>query len=254
MSIKDSVCHNRHVPPRFYAPGADAGRTTALPDEEAEHLTRVLRLKMGDAVRVFNGQGQEFDATVAKATKGDVLLAVGTAQAPSAAEARVAITLAQAVLKGDKMDDVVRDAVMMGVTAIQPLLTARTEVSLAVLQRGNRRERWQRIAVSSAKQCGRAVVPEILAPLALVAAPGTSPGIMLVEPGAAPDAMALSDLDLITPSETTLFVGPEGGWTPEEIASLSITSRLVTLRAPTLRADAAALVALAALFAVWKQL
>ena len=76
------------------------------------------------------------------------------------------LTLAQAVLKGDKMDDVVRDAVMMGVAAIQPIVTARSEVTRAALERGHRRERWQRVAVSSAKQCGRAVVPAVLEPVA----------------------------------------------------------------------------------------
>ena len=80
------------------------------------------------------------------------------------AEPRVAVTLAQAALKGDKMDDVVRDAVMMGVAAVQPFVTTRSEVTHAALVRGRRRERWERIAVASAKQCGRATVPAILEP------------------------------------------------------------------------------------------
>jgi 16S rRNA (uracil1498-N3)-methyltransferase len=78
----------------------------------------------------------------------------------------VALTLAQAVLKGDKMDDVVRDAVMLGFAVVQPIVTARSEVSLSALTRGDRHERWQRIAVSSAKQCGRAVVPVVAPPIA----------------------------------------------------------------------------------------
>ena len=83
-----------------------------------------------------------------------------------APEARLQVTLAQAVLKGDKMDDVVRDAVMIGATAIRPILTARTETTAAILEKGRRQERWERVAISSAKQCGRAIVPPILEPVA----------------------------------------------------------------------------------------
>ncbi len=247
--------------PRFYAPAARAGGVTALPDEEGQHLTRVLRLKVGAAIRVFDGRGHEFDALVEKAGKSEVLVAVGAARPAAAAEARIAVTLAQAVLKGDKMDDVVRDAVMMGVAAIQPIVSARTEVSLAALQRGRRRDRWQRIAVSSAKQCGRASVPDVREPITFDAVPSAltaltlpDPGLMFVEPAASADAASLSELNLSAPREATVVIGPEGGWTPEEVTLGATACRLVTLRSPTLRADAMALVALTALFATWKEL
>ena len=246
---------------RFLAPDAErTGDLVALPREEAQHLTRVLRLKVGAVVRVFNGRGSEFDGVVDVATKDGASLRVGARREP-AAEARVAVTLAQAVLKGDKMDDVVRDAVMMGVAAVQPLLATRSEVTPASLRRGHRQERWQRIAVSSAKQCGRAVVPvvfearpfeSVAASLADMTLPG--PGLMLVEPSAAIEAFALGDLDAAPPPETTVLIGPEGGWTPEEIEMGSATCRLVTLGARTLRADAMALVALTALLARWREL
>ena len=233
----------------------------ALPDEEAQHLARVLRLKAGAAIRVFDGRGHEFDALVEKAGKSEVLVAVGAPRPAAAAEPRVAITLAQAVLKGDKMDDVVRDAVMMGVAAIQPIVTARTEVSLGTLQRGRRRDKWQRIAVSSAKQCGRATVPEVREPVAFDAVPAAlagltlpDPGLMFVEPAASTDSVSLSDLDGPAPREASIVIGPEGGWTDEEVRRGAAACRLITLRGPTLRADAVALVALAALFAAWKEL
>jgi len=245
---------------RFYVPDAkSAGDLAALPEDEAQHLTRVLRLKAGDSVRVFNGRGREFNAVVERAAKGGVRVRVGTRREP-APEPRVAVTLAQAVLKGDKMDDVVRDAVMMGVTTIQPIVTTRTEVSLATLQRGRRRERWERIAISSAKQCGRAVVPAILNPKslepaghALPAMRLSAPVLMLVEPGAMSDGVALGDLDLAAPETATVIVGPEGGWTPEELAAALTSCRLITLGGRTLRADAMAVVALAALFARWRE-
>jgi 16S rRNA (uracil1498-N3)-methyltransferase len=249
------------VNPRFYVPRAEGGgQVVALPEDEAQHLTRVLRLKAGAAIRVFDGRGREFDAVVEKAEKSEVLVAVGPQQPPPAAEPSVNVTLVQAVLKGDKMDDVVRDAVMMGVAAIQPTVTARTEVSLAALTKGGRHERWEKIAIASAKQCGRATVPEILAPaefalippaLADMAVPG--PVLMLVEPGAAIMSIAIHELEPQTPRQAMVMVGPEGGWTPQEIESTSMMCLPVTLGTRTLRADAIPIIALSALFTIWKE-
>ena len=250
------------VLPRFFAPGASVpGEVIALSDAETQHLMRVLRLRAGAAIRVFDGYGHEFDAVVSQAVKSGVTVTLGAAVDAPAAETRVAITLAQSVLKGDKMDDVIRDAVMMGVAAIQPIVAARSEVSLASLTRGGRRARWQRIAVSSAKQCGRAVVPLVLDPQGfeglVLATPQPrvgGPGLMLVEPSAAADAVALSDLDPRAPCEATLVVGPEGGWSPQEVALAAGTCRFVRLGSRTLRADAAAIVALAALLTIWREI
>ena len=249
---------NDAVRARFHAPDAHApGDLIALPEDEAEHLTRVLRLKRGDQVIVFNGRGQAFDAVVENAGKGSARVVL-VDMCDAAPESRVAITLIQAVLKGDKMDDVVRDAVMIGVAAIQPIVAARSEVTHASVVRGHRRERWERIGVSSAKQCGRAVVPTILQPEPFEAV-GTllderqlpGPALMLVEPSAGGDVVSLGELDGTPPREASVLIGPEGGWTPEEIASASERCRLVTLGGRTIRGDAMALVAVAALFAKW---
>jgi 16S rRNA (uracil1498-N3)-methyltransferase len=251
---------------RFHAPAAEApGDHVTLLPEEAAHLTRVLRLGVGAAVRVFNGRGAEFHGTVANVTKQSVDIVVGEPCAP-VPERRTRIALAAAVLKGEKMDDVVRDAVMMGVAIIQPLVTARTEVPIATLSRAQRRERWARVAIASVKQCGRAVLPAVLEPLefnswltrADVPGEGLSPAggrpLFLVEPGASAEVSALADLDGEAPLAATVVVGPEGGWTPEEIARASATCRPVTLRTATLRADAMPIVALAGLLAHWREL
>src|SRR4051812_15504285 len=138
----------------------------ALPRDEAEHLTRVLRLGSGDTVAVFDGRGHEFLARVASVLRRDVRVEILSRVEP-AAESAVALTLAQAVLKGDKMDDVVRDAVMLGVAAIQPVVTRRSETTVAALLKGARLERWRRVALASVKQSRRAVLPEIRLPLTL---------------------------------------------------------------------------------------
>jgi 16S rRNA (uracil1498-N3)-methyltransferase len=250
---------NRRVNARFFVPGTyGAGDRIELPTDEAQHLTRVLRLRDGDPVRIFDGRGHEFAATIATVAKSGVTVVVGASH-PPVAEAHIAITLAQAVLKGDKMDDAIRDGVMIGATAIQPIVSARTEVTLAALERGQRRERWGRVAVSSVKQCGRAVVPAILAPMTLddlLDALGQltlpQPAIMLVEPSAAADGVqSLADLDPAPPREATLIIGPEGGWTPQEVERAAAVCRLVKLGGRTLRADAMAVVAMAALFTRW---
>jgi 16S rRNA (uracil1498-N3)-methyltransferase len=258
---------------RFHAPAAEApgDHVTLLPDEAA-HLTRVLRLGIGAAVRVFNGRGAEFHGIVDSVGKdgvgknsvgkNSVDIIVGERCDPIP-ERRTRITLAAAVLKGDKMDDVVRDAVMMGVATIQPLVTARTEVRMATLAHAHRRERWERVAIASVKQCGRAVLPAVLEPRefnlwlpgADVHREARSPRpVLLVEPGASAEAGALADLDGASPLEATIVVGPEGGWDAEEIARAAATCRLVTLRTATLRADATPIVALAALLAHWGDL
>jgi 16S rRNA (uracil1498-N3)-methyltransferase len=245
---------------RFYAPEAHAtGDVVGLPEAEAAHLTRVLRLKRGDQVVVFNGRGSAFEATVESARKDGAQVRIGDVQ-DAAPEAHVGITLVQSVLKGDKMDEVVRDAVMIGVTAIQPIVAHRSEVTLASTVRARRRERWERVAVSSSKQCGRAVVPPILEPVPFDAVVTLvdegqlpRPVLMLVEPYAGAEVLSLAEIDGVPPREASVLVGPEGGWTPEEIVSASTRSRLVTLGGRTIRADAMALVALAALFAKWRE-
>jgi 16S rRNA (uracil1498-N3)-methyltransferase len=251
---------NVPVNARFYAPDAHApGDVIALPDEEAEHLTRVLRLKAGDALRLFNGRGGEFNGVVQDAGRHGVRVRLDGAVTP-APEPRVAITLAQAVLKGDKMDDVVRDATMMGVAEVQPIITTRTEVTRASIARGRRRQRWERIAISSVKQCGRATVPRIRDAMEfdeLIEALGKMllplPGLMLVEPSAANETTPASELDLSPQRSATVLIGPEGGWTAAEVERGSSVCRLITVGGRTLRADAMCVVALAAFFTMWRE-
>ena len=182
---------------RFFAPSLDAGdETVALPRDEAEHLTRVLRIAAGDDVAVFDGRGREYLARVIGAVRRDVRVQLLSRIEP-APELPVSVTLAQAILKGDKMDEVVRDAVMLGVAAIQPLVTRRTESTIAAILRGARLDRWRRIALASVKQSRRAVLPEIRTPLAFetyLDEPPAAMRLMLVEPGIEAEAQSLAAL------------------------------------------------------------
>ena len=241
---------------RFFAPSLDAGdETVVLPREEAEHLTRVLRLAAGDTVAVFDGRGHEFLARVASTVRRDVRLQI-VSRVDAAEESGVALTLAQAVLKGDTMDDVIRDAVMLGVSAVQPIVTRRSETTVAALMKGARVERWRRVALASVKQSRRAVVPEIRMPLSLETALGERAAalrLMLVEPSAAAHVEALSVLRQGSPpSDAVLFVGPEGGWAPDEWTSAAAHGvRLMSLGPRTLRADAVSVAAISVLQFIW---
>lgn len=235
--------------PRFHAPDLQpADLSIALPHDEAQHLVRVLRLGPGQEVEVFNGRGYQCRATIELADKRGVVLRV-VGPRPAADELPFVLTLAQALLKPDRMDDLVRDAVMLGVTGVQPVVTRHVDAPLRGVVRGHRVSRWQRIAVSSTKQCGRAVVPWVAEPepFADVLAGGHGElRVMLVEPRASAGVGSLRELSArVRPQAVTVLAGPEGGWAADEIAAAASAGvQLVTLGARTLRADAIALVAL----------
>ncbi len=240
--------------PRVFAPGADrAGATVALGDDEAAHLTRVRRLGAGAAVRVFDGGGREWHGTIQVAGKRGVTVILGEPADP-VPEPRVAYGLALAVLKGDATDDAVRDAVMLGVSAIRPFVATRSEVSLAMLTRAARVERWTRVAVASAKQCGRAVVPRVYDPVAfatVIDQDAAGCRLLLTEPAAVREARAIADIP--APVAATLAIGPEGGWTADEVTAAEGAGwTAVQLGGRVLRAVSAPLVALAACQAVWR--
>lgn len=242
---------------RFFAPALDPGdETVPLPRDEAEHLTRVLRLGPGDMVSVFDGRGHEYLARVAAtAAKRDVVVQLLSPSA-AVAEPAVPISLAQAVLKGDQMDEVIRDAVMLGASAVQPLVAVRSETTVAALLRGARLDRWRRVALASVKQSGRAVLPEIRTPLSVehyLDEPPPAVRLMFVEPSAGSRAEPFSVLrDAPPPADAAIIIGPEGGWTETEWkAAADRGARLITLGARTLRADAVPVAVLSILQFLW---
>jgi 16S rRNA (uracil1498-N3)-methyltransferase len=262
---------------RFFAPSLDPGDDmVVLPRDEGEHLTRVLRLGVGETVSVFDGRGHEFLARVMAAARRDVQVQLLSRIEP-ARESTVSVVLVQAVLKHDKMDDVVRDAVMLGVAAVQPLVTRRTETTAAALVRGARLDRWRRVALASAKQSRRAVLPEIRTPLTLetyLMDPPPSLRLMLVEPtigsggsggsdgsGGSGGSGGVGEIEsmrvlrsLPTPADVALLVGPEGGWTDAEVALAGgAGARLLSLGPFTLRADAVPVAAISVLQFLWDQ-
>lgn len=242
--------------PRFFAPALDAGDdVVTLPRDEGEHLVRVLRLGVGDSVGVFDGRGHEFLGRVVAAARRDVRVQVLSRVEP-VREPTVAITLVQSVLKGDKMDEVIRDAVMLGVSAIQPLVAKRAETTVGTLLRGARLERWRRVALASVKQSRRATLPDIRTPLSFehyLDEPVSALRLMLVEPSAGESTPLTPLRDISAPADAAVIVGPEGGWDAQECTlALERGVRMIALGPRTLRADAVAIAALSVLQFLWE--
>lgn len=247
--------------PRFFAPDAAAslagtGTTgrVRLPDDEAHHLSHVLRLVVGDEVGLFDGAGLEWRGAVRTIDRAGVVIDRLRPVEP-VAEPSLHLTLGQALLKGDRMDQVVRDGTALGVASIAPIATAHVATPAHALRHGRRDTRWARVAVAASKQCGRATVPPVapIASLEHVCAAGRAGLIvMAVEPGSG-EADAVDALpDLPAGSGVLVLVGPEGGWTADEIrVARQHDARCVHLGPRTLRAETAPVVLLSALWTRW---
>ena len=234
---------------RFLAPGATGG-TIDLDTTETHHLVHVLRVRAGAEVIVFDGRGHEWLGRVASASKDHASVDL-IARRPALPEPPVAVTLAIGLLKGDQMDSVVRDATMLGVAAIVPVTTAHVAVPAAGIK-ARSVDRWKRVAIASAKQCARAVVPDIQPVTPLAAVLGSVRAdltVMCVEPSGSNGARVA---DLARPASALVCIGPEGGWAKEEIElARGRDAALIALGPRTLRAETAPTVALTALWTHW---
>ena len=211
----------------------------ALPEAESHHVTRVMRLKSGDAIIVFNGRGQSWDAEITGAGKHVSATLIKRRPALPAAPAR--ITLAIGLIKGDAMDDVVRDVTALGAAEIIPMATAHAVVPKRA--RGDEAiARWQRVAVASAKQCGQLTLPVIaeVSDFAAVLQRDISTKLIAVEP-----VLGGSEVSAIASDSILIMIGPEGGWSASEVsAALASGCHAITLGSLTLRAELAPIVAI----------
>lgn len=236
----------------MYWPGGEpAGAGVQFTGDDAHRLRQVLRLVPGDPIALFDGRGHEWVGQVAAVTKKRVEVGGLKAITP-VAEDRVPVTLAVGVLKGDQMDAVVRDATMLGVTAIIPLRTAHVTVPPRAWQSGVARDRWHRVAVASATQCRRAVVPEVR-PVTDYQAALREPAalrLICVEPGVG--AVAGHWVPGDRPTSVQVLIGPEGGWSEGEVEqALAVGAKVLNLGPRTLRAETAPIVALTMVSAAW---
>src|SRR5688572_15768772 len=225
---------------RFFAPPSAFNfnkRIVTLSADEAKHLREVLRLKPGDGVQVFDGAGREFRAVVSQARREFAELEIGDEIESPKPESPLQLTLAVALLKGEKFDLVVQKGTELGVNRFIPLVTRYADIKLRdETDAAKRVTRWQRIALEAAKQCGRAVVPEIKTPGSFETLIREENSCLMFSER---DGEALNT-DLSTQSVTAI-VGSEGGWSDEELDQARAAGvPIVTLGGRVLRAETAA--------------
>jgi len=246
--------------PRFYIPPLNWNLDRlALAGDEAHHCLDVLRMGVGERVVVFDGRGREATCEIGSVGKNQVgLRHLQHAQTPPLA---CEIVLGQAVPKGKNMELIIEKATELGAAGIVPLLSERTVVRVDAEEMGKKKEKWQRVAIEAAKQCGQNWVPEVAAPIPLKAFfdGGTKFDLMLIaslQPDAPPLKSVLAGLHADAPHphrapvlrRVLILVGPEGDFTPAEISlAKSAGCRPITLGPIILRTETAALYCLSVL-------
>jgi len=237
--------------PRLHIPHQLArGETLVLDGQPAHHITRVLRLRPGASLRVFDGRGCEHEAVLLSVQGVSPTVEIG-ASVPVLTESPLSVTLAQGIPRSSRMDLILQKSVELGVSRIQPLWTKRSLTNLNGARLEKRLRHWEGIVSSACEQCGRATLPVLEVPLDFAAWVGSAPAgslrILLHPEG----GCGLRDLD--PPREDILLLaGPEGGLSPEEQQrALQAGMTGVRLGPRILRTETAGLAALASLQALW---
>jgi 16S rRNA (uracil1498-N3)-methyltransferase len=230
------------------------GAELLLEGDRARYLGRVLRLRTGDEIRVFNGAGPEWPATIEAMTKKTATLRIGDA-VEAATESPLKIHLVQGISRGERMDYVVQKATELGVKRITPVLTEHGVVKLDEERAARRREHWENVAVSACEQSGRTRVPLVETPLRLRNWFGEKPAEvdaeLILKPGA---PVALSRINAPT-TKICLLIGPEGGFSESEYEDAELAGfNAVSLGPRVLRTETAAAAALSVLQSRWGDL
>ena len=225
-----------------------AGALVALPEAAVAHLVRVLRLGPGAEVWLFNGDGHDWRAQLAEVGKRGASAEVVGREDAAPVESPLRITLAQGLARGEKMDWVLQKATELGVAAIAPIVTERTEVKLDAERADKRLAHWQGVLAAACEQSGRRVLPALQAPQALASFAAAPP------PGALRLALdpegehTLASLPAPPPEGVVLVVGPEGGLGERDLAALRAGGfQGLRLGPRILRTETAGLAAIAAL-------
>jgi 16S rRNA (uracil1498-N3)-methyltransferase len=226
----------------------EPGVSCVLDAKPAHYLVHVLRLRAGDSVVLFNGDGFDYAAEITVASRAACELRVNT-RLPAAPESRCHITLVQAISRGDRMDTSLQKSTELGVFEIQPVVTHRVEVKLSGERLEKRMAHWRGVIVAACEQSGRAVVPRLHEPLDLdawLARPGERLRLALEAGG----AQSLAGLTPVTHG-VELLVGPEGGFEAGELLQMEQAGvRPVSLGPRVLRTETAGPAAIAVLQAI----
>ncbi len=241
---------------RVYVDAAlNPGGVVELPAVAAAHLAKVLRARSGDELILFTGDGREFAGAVESIRGARVTVAVGDGRAVDR-ESSLAVTLVQCVPRGDRMDFVVQKATELGVARVVPVLSQRSVVRLDPSQAETKAAHWRAVAVNACEQCGRNRLPVIEVPGPLIRYLGDScvrSGERSAERSGADGPRLLLEPDLGSSgaaldvgAAVEIAIGPEGGFTAEEVEAFRVCGfRTVRLGPRVLRTETAALAAIA---------
>lgn len=240
--------------PRFYCPSPLPLTTNfELPAAAAHHASRVLRLRFGDAVQIFDGTGNALDATINE-IKGKRVVLGNLQTCMTQHEPKLHIVLAQAMCSSDKMDLVVQKATELGAAEVIPVQTERSIARISGLRAEKRTLHWKSIAISACEQSGRNDLPVIHAPRDLkewLLEMRTTPGVKYIFlPGGATQLQAQPKPASQVP--VTLVIGPEGGFSTDEATMALQMGFIPILLGPRiLRTETAAIAGIAALQTLW---
>jgi len=240
---------------RFYTGEQLRSDATLTLDEETSHyLLRVLRLRAGDRLILFNGDGSEYQALLAGTERNHATVTIGERNEPQR-ESDLRVILGQGIPRGDRMDLVLQKSVELGAAAITPLCTTRSQVRLSGKRLQNRLAHWQGIVRSACEQSNRVLVPS-LESVRLLPEWLASSQVMETQLGLVLDPTASRRLKELEPvTSVSILVGPEGGLETEEVElAESHGFRRIGLGPRVLRTETAALAAIAALQALWGDL
>ncbi len=235
---------------RIYTPQAlSVGTTFELDESAASHISRVLRMRAGEQIRVFNGDGWFYIAQLKEVGKRKVSVSIENRIAGTA-ESTLMTHLGQVLSKGERMDYAIQKATEMGVQTITPLTSERCDVRLNAERGAKRLQHWQHVAISAAEQCGRAIVPEIR-PIQNVNT--WIQDLNSEELGLVLHHRTNQSLDsLASPTKVRLLIGPEGGLTTEEISMAEAKGFVATtLGKRVLRTETAPVAALSIIQWLW---
>lgn len=203
----------------------------------AHYLTRVLRLSKGDPLTLFNGDGNDYSGEISEIQSQRVRVRIMDSMSPGN-ESTLKITLVQAICRGERMDNALQKATELGVFCIQPLISHRVGVRLDESRQIKRSAHWQKVVISACEQSGRAIVPEVKQPLSIsdwLADAFESPRLVL-DPFAENKLSGLS----VEADSISILVGPEGGFTDDEIKNVCASGVLaVSLGPRVLRTETA---------------
>jgi len=234
----------------FVDPPLESGARRALPERAAHHAARVLRLRAGDPVTLFDGRGGEYTAAIADLARDFLTVEVGAWQ-DIERESPLAITLAQGISSAERMVLTVQKAVELGVAALQPIVTEKSVVRLDAHRAESRLAHWRRIVIAACEQCGRNRLPEVRGPISVAElreATQAQESKWLLAPEA---PIRLREAARALDNRLVLAAGPEAGFSDTEKRTLrdaGYTS--VQLGPRILRTETAALAAIAALNAI----